>query len=187
MPNRTTLLLAGLAVAALALALTARAATMLAPLGADHPAHAVQSEAWPKGFAELINADSRVHGYWVNFEDVFFLTGAAADLNTFIKRCVSLDDVNLSVVLHPGRLDVQSPWDDMPRDLKADWRVHTSPYLITREAGEISLERGAFQITIDVWLGGQVSLDELDVPTGIEVRSGGEIETFIERHNAKDD
>lgn len=153
--------------------------------GADHPAGDVAHENWPRGYADLINGDDRVHGFWVNFEDVFFLQGETADLNRFIRRCVALDEVKVSVVLHPGRLDVQSPWDEKPRDLKADWRVHTSPYVITREGAAVSLESGAFQITIDVWLGGQVSLDDLDVPSGIEVRSGGEIEKFIERHQKK--
>ncbi len=36
---------------------------------------------------------------------------------------------------------------------------------------------------VDVWLGGQIKLDELQIPDDYTVESGGEIEEFIKRHN----
>lgn len=156
-----------------------------APLGADHPAHAVNNDGWPKGYAALINADNRVHGYWVNFEDVFFLKGDGADLSKFIKACSTFADVDVEVVLHPGRLAVQSPWDESPREIEADWRSYTSPFKIVGEGTQRTIGEKRFQIVIDVWLGGRVKLEDLDIPVGVPVRSGGEIEAFIEQHNAR--
>jgi hypothetical protein len=38
---------------------------------------------------------------------------------------------------------------------------------------------------VDVWLGGRIKLNELRIPTDIEVVSGGEIEKFVEERKRK--
>ena len=40
------------------------------------------------------------------------------------------------------------------------------------------------QLQVDVWLSGKVALDNLQVPKGFEVVSGGEIEKFIQKRKA---
>ena len=38
---------------------------------------------------------------------------------------------------------------------------------------------------VEIWLGGKVTLDQLKVPSTVEVRSGGEIEKFVAEHEAR--
>jgi hypothetical protein len=40
-------------------------------------------------------------------------------------------------------------------------------------------------VVIEVYVGGQVGLEDLDVPLAVSVESGGEIEEFIAHHQAK--
>lgn len=156
--------------------------TPAAQMGADHPPHPVGNDGWPDGYAALINGKQRVHGYWVNWYDQFFLAGSTTQLNTFIKRCSEFDAVRLEVVIHPGRCPVTSPWNPTPLDVKADWSSGTMPFTMN-EAGDVIDKR--FSITIDVWLGERIRLADLVIPKGATVKSGGEIEAFVKRHSAR--
>ena len=115
-----------------------------------------------------------VHGYFVNWEDVFFFAGDTAALNKFLEGYAKTPDAVLRVVLHPGPKKARSPWDKEDRDIPADWSLYVwnkggpgGPPAPTR---------------VDVWLGGKIKLDELRVPANVAVESGGEIDKFIEAH-----
>jgi hypothetical protein len=150
-------------------------------LGSDHPGQPVSSDTWPAGLADLVNADNRVHGYFVNWEDVFFFKGDTAAFNDFLKKYSQLPDTSLHVVVHPGRLAVRSPWDKQPRDIAGDWELYASPF--TRdEAQAEGVTPGSFVTRIDVWLGGSITLDELRIPGNVSVASGGEIEALVKKH-----
>jgi hypothetical protein len=41
------------------------------------------------------------------------------------------------------------------------------------------------EITVELWLGGQVDLSKVEVPLNLKVESGGEIEKFIAAHKLK--
>jgi hypothetical protein len=151
--------------------------------GADHPKKPVNKNGWPKGLAELVNAENRVHGYFVNWEDVFFFKGDTAALNDFLTKYAQLPDTTLRVVIHPGRLNVRSPWDKEPRDIVADWRLYASPLMRDAERPG-KLTRGPFVTRVDVCLGGSVKLTELRVPDNVSVESGGEIEAFVNARRA---
>jgi hypothetical protein len=169
-----------LAVAGMILALLIP--TVAWALGSDHPKQPVHNDKWPKGLAELVNADNRVHGYFVNWEDVFFFRGDTASLNTFLIQYAQLPDTRLQVVLHPGKLEVRSPWDKQPRrEVVADWKLYATPF--TRDQVQAAgVKPGPFVTRIDISLGGSVRLDELRVPANVPVESGGEIEAFVKRH-----
>ena len=150
-------------------------------LGSDHPKQPVNNDKWPKGLAELVNADNRVHGYFVNWEDVFFFRGDTASLNAFLNGYAQLPDTKLKVVLHPGKLEVSSPWDKQPRDVAADWKLYATPF--TRDQVQAAgVKPGPFVTRIDIWLGASIRLDEIRVPANVLVESGGEIESFVKRH-----
>src|SRR5688572_1630563 len=82
-------------------------------LGADHPSDRPvgRGDKWPKGLKELVNVPQRVHGYFVNWQDVFFFAGDSDQLNDFLKGCAQLPDTRVQVILHPGQPEVKSPWD----------------------------------------------------------------------------
>ena len=152
-------------------------------MGADYSKNPVKNDKWPTGLAELVNAGNLVHGYFVNWEDIFFFRGDTAGLNEFLAKYARLPDTTLRVVIHPGRLHVRSPWDKKPRDIVADWKLYASP--LTRDperAGKF--KPGPFVTRLDVWLGGSVKLSELRVPDNVSVESGGEIEAFVNAHRA---
>jgi len=143
-------------------------------LGADHPPGPIGGTgAWPQELKALVNTDNRVHGFFVNGEDILFFRGNTAKLNEFLTKYSKLQNVKHQVVLHPGELDVRSPWDKVPRDIQGDWRVYAGSRLGKKEP---------FAVRVEIWLGGQVKLEELRVPANITVSSGGEIEAFVEKH-----
>lgn len=150
-------------------------------LGGDHPPPSTptSSSAWPAGMAELVNIENRVHGFFVNSTDVYFLQGNTAAFNTALVKWGQLPNTEVKILLHVRKLAVKSPWDKLPRELRADWKVTTAPH---DEAGN-ALKSGKFQARLDVWLSDEIQLSELKVPASIEISSGGEIERFVKEHS----
>ena len=149
--------------------------------GADHPHPVTKGDGgWPDAYYEIFNRKDRVHGYFVNSGDVFFYAADSKRFNTFLLECSELEDTSLELILHVGRKKARSPWDKKDRDIDVDWRLLADRGRRTGGKAELS-----FMIQIDVWLGGAVSLDELQIPTNITVRSAGEIDLFIWEHEKK--
>jgi hypothetical protein len=156
--------------------------TVVRALGSDHPNAAVNNDKWPAGLAELVNAKNRVHGYFVNWEDVFFFRGDTAALNTFLSKCAELANTKVEVVLHPGKLEVRSPWNKEPLKIAGNWQLYASPFSREQVEGD-HVKPGRFIVRVDVWLGETLKLSELVVPANVAVRSGGEIDAFVKTHN----
>ena len=165
---------------AVAIAVAAMPVALAWAFGADHPEKPVTNPKWPAGLSELVNVDNRVHGYFVNFEDVFFFRGDTRSLNAFLERYAKLPGAELRVVLHPGKLAVRSPWDKQSRAAEGDWKLYASPLSRERVKAD-DFEPRRFHTRVDVWLGGSVTLDGLQVPDNVSVESGGEIEAFVQR------
>ena len=170
------------------LALAVCVATALG-LGADHPADQPVggSSGWPPALLDLVNSKGRVGGYFVNQFDSFFFQGDAKAFAAWLERYTALPDTPLRLVLHPGRGDDRRPWSK-PDDkrLPVDWQVDINNRQWTREAMEEKQPvKPGHDVTVHVFLGGQVGLGDLDVPLGVEVQSGGEIEEFVAHHQAK--
>lgn len=152
-------------------------------LGADHDKRPVNNDGWPKGLADLVNSDNRIHGFFVNWQDYFFFAGDSSAFNEFLQKYSQLLNTRLQLVIHPGKLEVKSPWDKQPRDLSADWKLYTSPYgPVTQPA--TAPTNTQFITRIDLYLGGSVKLDDLKIPENVPVESGGEIEGFVKKHQA---
>jgi hypothetical protein len=163
---------------ALALSCWALAGAAALASGADHPNGAVADHKhWPAGLRELANRPERVHGYYVNFEDVFSYDGDSKAFNEFIAAYGKLKGTALRVVLHPGAKKARSPWDKEDRDLPIAWTLHGSS-MPTPDFGPVQPGR-PYSSRVDVWLGSRLKLDQLRIPAHIEVVSGGAIEKFI--------
>jgi hypothetical protein len=150
----------------LALVLAGCVATMAHALGKDHGKD-VLAEKGP----------NCIHGYFVNWVDVFFFAGDAAACNTFVADQVKDKGTLVRVVLHPGTKKAMSPWDKEERNLPTDWTLTTGLHREQRVAGD---DRKL--VRVDVWLGGKINLSALHLPGEAEVTSGGEIEKFIAEH-----
>jgi hypothetical protein len=125
-----------------------------------------------------------VHGYWVNELTSYYYRGDAAAFHTEIKK---LDENPLpvtwasrQVILRIGPKKAASPWDKTPRDIATDWQITT---WIGEEppAANGSL---AQHLKIEIWLGGNLKLEELKIPEGYEVIPGREIEEFLAKRKA---
>ncbi len=120
-----------------------------------------------------------VHGYWVNLTSVTYFTGDAATLNDHFGTLglkAKATYATKKVVLHPGPKKASSPWDNAERNISTDWSV-----TLWLDGG---MNPGA-HLQIDIWLGGQVKLEDLRIPADVEVVSGGEIEKFIQERMEK--
>jgi hypothetical protein len=133
-------------------------------VGADHPSSPVHNDGWPKGIDALVNGKERVHGYFVNWEDVFFFKGDTRRFNSFLRDYAKTPGVRRRLVLHKGKLAVRSPWDKEPRKIEANWQLYvnaaTNPDL---------LPNGGENAVLDLWLDGTVSEKKLEIPANVKV------------------
>lgn len=147
------------------LAITAVAASSLLALGSDMNKEQLAAAG-----------EHCVHGFWVNEQTVLFFAGDAAQLNRDLPKHLEGNYAVRKIVIHPGTQRAGSPWDAKPRDLFADWSVNTYD-----DPDDAARATPRFVMQIDVWLGSKIKLEDLRIPAGFQVESGGEIEKFVER------
>lgn len=123
---------------------------------------------------ELVEGQTPVHGYFVNWEDVFFYTGDTAELNRFLQAYGKQTGLKRQVVIHAGGKKARSPWDNADRDIAVDWSFYRW------NTGNGNSAKPA-PSRVEIWIGSRIKLDELQIPADVEVTSGGEIERFVER------
>ena len=149
---------------------------------------------WPEGLKELVNIDDRVGGYAIQSDtlggypsysdDVFYFRGDAKAFAKFLDQYAKLKDTPLRLVLHPGRGMNLKPGDSKGDPIDWSLTVWSRAWHEIPETGKTPVQKG-YDITVDLYLGGNIDLKDLEVPLEIEVQSGGEIEQFIAHHQAK--
>lgn len=154
-------------------------------LGAEYPPGfpVGGSPDWAEGTGDLVNQESRVFGFFVNANDWFYFAGDTETFNAFLQQYAELEGTPLTLILNPGPGTVSPPWDK-EKVTRYEWGMS----VLRRGWGApeaTSPEDGKYVVSVDLYLGGQVALDELEVPLNIRVKSGGEIEAFIAEHEAK--
>ncbi len=92
-------------------------------LGSDYQnGQPVNNPLWPPGLASLVNQSNRVHGFFVNAQDVFFFSGTATNFSDFLQTYSKLDGVAAHrLVLHEGVGEAKSPWDTSGQS--CDWEL----------------------------------------------------------------
>jgi hypothetical protein len=142
------------------------------------------TDAWPKGLVELVNSPLRVHGFFVNWQDFFYFAGDTDKLNAFLKDYSELPGAERRVILHTGKQEVKSPWDKGPRTIAADWKLYATPF--TREQlegamarGEVAAKPGRFVVNLEIWSGGQIDLDKLEIPAALSVEAGDDAQKDV--------
>lgn len=121
-----------------------------------------------------------VHGFWANEQTVVVYAGDTAQLNRDLSKFLEGQYETRKVVLHVGTKRAESPWDAKPRDTFADWSVNTWD-----DPADAAKAVPRMRMQIDIWLGGKIRLEDLRIPEGFEVDSGGEIEKFIQQRKQK--
>ena len=158
---------------ALAVALSPWSASEALALGADYSKQDLESKG------QLVKGQKPVHGYWVNWEDVFFYAGDTAAFNRFVEAYSKMPNAKLRVVIHPGTKKARSPWDKADRDMAVDWSLYVW------NTGTSTPGAKPAPSQVDVWLGSRIKLEDVRIPANVEVVSGGEIEKFVRERQKK--
>lgn len=141
-------------------------------LGADHPKGEVSSEAWPKGMAAIVNSAQRIHGYFVNAEDVFFFVGDQKQFEELLTAYAKVDGILVhKIVIHEGRGRAKSPWQ-ATGETPCDWMVFGCPASWKRAD---SAAKG-YILEIHLWKEGKIKVDTLKLPEGILVEPAQDTE-----------
>ncbi len=146
----------------------------------------IAQDGWPAGLAELLTRGGRVYscsmGWLGGDEDSFYFSGDADDFNWFVEQYAKLKEVSRTLVLHPGRGEANRIMDQQPVG-PFDWKVSATAHWAKSKRN--------LDISLDLWVGGQVTLEKLKVPLDMEARAAGqgeqfkEMEKFIADHEAK--
>jgi len=139
-------------------------------LGGDIPnGKAVNEPSWPKGITNLVNTTNRVHGFFVNSEDIFFFSGTATNFTAFLLDYSRIQGVeNRRLILHDGPGEAKSPWDKAGR--LCDWKLYVCPKsgLEAVRTGKPSTNTD-YVVEVHFWTGGKIALDQVTVPKNVEV------------------
>ena len=169
------------------------ATVMLLALACAAPVFAVSGEYdkgpvgnkdWPAGLADLLNSQERVYACWVNWFDKFYYEGDTDAFNAFLKRYAQVDVTPHTLVLHFGG---GSATRVLGGDIGFDWAVtgecwgkcmkpgqRTSTIVNVDEALEQG-ERIPAIVNVELYLGWHVSMADVVVPPGIELRFAGDL------------
>jgi len=161
-----------------------------------------QLSDWLPGLEKLVGHGGVVYGVHTDAPTFFrgletmyiFFRGDHDDFNEMLKQYAKLadplkrysesKDTPLALTLHAGRGNVASAGAGTfarNKEIPFDWKIR-----ITREGTLVSdRQKRRYWVTVDLWVGGEVELDKVKVPLSVEVKSGGEIENFIARHEEK--
>lgn len=138
--------------------------------------------AMPKDILNLMNFPGRVYGGngffgdYGQFENLYF-QGDAQTFNRFLVQYARLKMKPLFVTIRVGQPVVRGMFGaKVEKEIRYDWQ-YTRWIPNKPEQPET--------VSVDLWIGGSIRLDEIRVPQNVELRSGGEIEKFIAEHEAK--
>jgi len=136
-------------------------------LGSDHPNdRPAHGDAWPQGMTKLVNITNRVHGFFVDAEDVFFFSGSAADLTAFLRDYSQIKGIEKHcLILHAGVVEAKSPWAQTGPP--CDWMLDGCPQWY-RKAARVP----GYVLEVDFWTGGRIDLNKVTIPENVEVKKG---------------
>ncbi len=130
------------------------------------------TSAWPQGLKELVNTTNRVHGFFVNAEDVFLYSGPATNFSAFLRDYSKVQGIEQHLlVLHPGNGEAKSPWGKVSKPF--DWKLYAGPRAWLARDGRTN----GFVLEVHFWTGGKIALDQVVIPENVEF-SGEPLKIF---------
>jgi hypothetical protein len=156
-------------------------------LAAEHRAGAPgpTNPHWPQGLNELVKGHKIVRGFFINANDYLFYSGDTEQFNEFLKGYAAIKDTPLTLVIHAGRGKTGGELG-AKRQIAFDWQLGISRQRPHRDAAEAADRKASpYVVSLNLWLGGQVELNQVEVPLNVTVKSGGEIEKFIAEHEER--
>lgn len=130
------------------------------------------TSAWSEGLLKLVNTTNRVHGFFVNAEDVFFFLGSATNFSGFLRDYSKLQDIEKhQLILHEGQGEAKSPWGKAGKP--CDWKLYACPKAWLARDGKTN----GFVLEVHFWTGGKIALDQVIIPENVEL-SGEALKIF---------
>lgn len=155
------------AVSILSLFLTVQ---LVLAMGADHPKKEVSSSAWPEGMSEMVNSPERIHGYFVNAEDVFYFVGKQKQFNQALKDYAKIDGVvQHKIIVHEGVGRAKSPWQK-DEGVKCDWKIYGCPASWLGKEPHVK----GYIMEFHIWKDGSIKIEEGKLPKGFLVERVGD-------------
>ena len=161
---------------AILLAVLAYSAPVFAMGGEIPPGQVNVQPDWPRELVELLTGQDTANGIWINANDFYYYAGDTDTFNEVLKKYAELRNTPLKLILHPGRGMTGSLGDEP--NIPFEWEVRVMRW--HDDPSEVPL-----LVTLELWLGGQIQLEDVKVPLNIQVKSGGELEKFVEIHEGK--
>ena len=171
----------------------------------DRPESAHQ-QFWPEGLRELVRQPGFIVGKttsaptWGHGMEtaVLYYSSDAAVLNAFLKGYAQLDAPPLVIYLRPEAPEgvefarVTSAPGERLRSVKetknCNWNIIVSGS-VRPEAkwnGAVLTPAGwDVHVSVNVWLGGSMDLEQLEIPPGMKLIAAGKIAAFIRRYEAQ--
>lgn len=145
---------------------------------------------WSSALIDLANTPGRVDGFGLmNGRYSFYFAGDAEAFARFFERYTKIEGTPLRLVLHAGRTDQTDPRSPKTtRKVAFDWQLRVVSHWKPRSGLVPRNYKPRIPppvASLEVYLGGQIGLDDLDVPLSVDVQSGGEIGRFVAEHQAK--
>ena len=136
-------------------------------LGGEYPNGQTLSQPdWPAGMKNLVNAEQRVGGMFVNTEDIFFYSGTARELSTFLDGFTNIQVIERHrLILHRGAGSLVSG-----NGRPCDWTLQGRPGAARPKSlmGMASRDPG-YVLEVHFWTEGRIALDEVAIPKNIEI------------------
>lgn len=140
---------------------------------------------WPAGVQDMMDGGRLVYGVWQDAGLTAFYAGDQDAFHEVVDHYSALRGTPRRLVLHAGGGSTARLGEE-EKGIEFDWQLRVLRRGRHPDAPEDPTGYGsAFVVTLDLWLGGEYELEKLKVPLSIEVISGGEIEEFIEQHEAR--
>ncbi|TWU60909.1 hypothetical protein [Crateriforma conspicua] len=146
------------------------------------------------GQRDIADAGPGCVGGWLSAHgDTAFYSGATELLNSHLASLAanSPSGTHITVVLHSGDVHVENP-EEKPQtgfgeqesnELSIDWSTKKTCPPDDILTGRCKCKHR--NVTVDVWIANDIRLRELSIPNSFSVKSGGEIQRFIDSHGTR--
>jgi hypothetical protein len=140
----------------------------------------------PAGVSELVSSRDRVHGFTSGFgyADLWY-AGDAAAFNQYLAQYAQLPKLPIILVISPAPGSKLREFVSQPRE-HYDWQLEVKwnqPIPLSENRTDRNAE--GYAVILHVYLSDAITLDDIQVPAGVQVRSGGEIEQFVKQHQGE--
>ncbi len=117
-----------------------------------------QRLAWPRDLEDLLSRRWHVYGFWADWVDYFYFKGDTEAFRPFLEEYAKLKDTPPKLILHPGQAKAKRV-GQKEGTIPYDWQV------------TIDCRKPKPEVVVDLWTGGEVEVNKINVPANVKVES----------------